>query len=76
MVTPGGRYHPIGPCGVRAARPHAVGGVRRGVDDGFSGDLWGDTGAAARRDPTTHRSTTKKRKSMDETFTMCSIAKT
>lgn len=47
MVAPGGRYHPIGPCSVRAARPHAVGGVRRGVDDGFSGDLWGDTGAAA-----------------------------
>lgn len=47
MVTPGGRYHPIGPCGVRAARPHAVGGVRCCVDDGFSGDLWGDTGAAA-----------------------------
>lgn len=61
---------------MRAVRPKAVGGVRRGVDDGFSGDLWGDTGAAARRDPTTHRSTTETGKSMDETFTMCSIAKT
>lgn len=75
VVIFGGRYYFIGFCGVRVARFYAVGGVRRGVDDGFSGDFWGDIGVAVWRDFIIYRFIIKKRKFMDEIFIMCFIVK-